>query len=168
DQHDINPELYEVKFGKRGFFHRLLRVFERLTFFCADGSLATNETLKQRAIDKGRMDADRVWVVQSFPDLARFQPTEPDSHLLPEFRHRVGYVGIMAEQDGVDLLVKAMAHIVHGIGRTDIGCAIIGDGPELERLKALANELDISNVVQFTGYLSGSDLLSKLCACDVG
>ena len=24
DHHDINPELYEAKFGKRGFFHKLL------------------------------------------------------------------------------------------------------------------------------------------------
>ena len=51
DQHDINPELYEVKFGKKGFFHKLLTIFERCTFKLADGSLATNETLKGRAID---------------------------------------------------------------------------------------------------------------------
>ena len=49
DQHDINPELYEVKFGRKGFFHRLLTMFERWTFRCADGSLATNATLKDRA-----------------------------------------------------------------------------------------------------------------------
>ena len=29
DHHDINPELYEAKFGKRGAFHRLLLKLER-------------------------------------------------------------------------------------------------------------------------------------------
>ena len=31
DHHDINPELYEAKFNKRGFFWRLLVLFERMT-----------------------------------------------------------------------------------------------------------------------------------------
>ncbi|MGB3472073.1 MAG: glycosyltransferase, partial [Erythrobacter sp.] len=32
DHHDINPELYEAKFNKRGFFWQLMVLFERLTF----------------------------------------------------------------------------------------------------------------------------------------
>ena len=53
DQHDLNPELYEVKFGhKSGLFYKLLCVFERWTFACADRSIATNETFKKIAIDR--------------------------------------------------------------------------------------------------------------------
>ena len=33
DHHDINPELYEAKFGKRGFFWRLMVLFEKLNFW---------------------------------------------------------------------------------------------------------------------------------------
>src|SRR4051812_45236620 len=32
DHHDLSPELYIAKFGRRGFFYRMLLVFERLTF----------------------------------------------------------------------------------------------------------------------------------------
>ena len=38
DHHDINPELYEAKFGRRGAFHRLLTWLERMTFKVADAS----------------------------------------------------------------------------------------------------------------------------------
>ena len=168
DQHDINPELYEVKFGKRGLFHRILLLLERLTFLCADGSLATNQALKDLAVARGNMSPDRVWVVRSFPDLSRFRPIDADVSAKRGFRYLVGYVGIMAEQDGVHLLIKAMDHIVNRLGRDDIACLIIGDGPALDQLRALSAELGLANYVSFTGYLTGTPLLAKLSACDIG
>ena len=46
DHHDINPELYEAKFGRRDFFYRLLCWCERLTFAVADISIATNNSYR--------------------------------------------------------------------------------------------------------------------------
>ncbi len=168
DQHDINPELYEAKFGRKDFFYRLLLLFEHWTFRWADGSLATNATLKELAVARGGMPLDRVWVVRSFPDLNRFRPVEPDPSVRRGFRYLVGYVGIMAEQDGVDLLVEAMNYIVKNLRRTDVACLIIGDGPQLSRLQALAGERGIADNVKFAGYVSGEALLAKLGACDIG
>src|SRR4051812_29644539 len=42
DHHDANPELYVAKFGRKGFFYRLMLLVERLTFRTADVSIATN------------------------------------------------------------------------------------------------------------------------------
>ena len=55
DHHDINPELFEAKFGRKGAFWRLLVLAERLTFACADISIATNESYRRIAIERGRM-----------------------------------------------------------------------------------------------------------------
>ena len=63
DHHDINPELYEAKFGRRDIFHLLLLSLERWTFRAADISIATNESYKAIAIDRGGMDPGRVFVV---------------------------------------------------------------------------------------------------------
>jgi len=50
DHHDLNPELFEAKFGKRHrVFHRLLCVAERFTYRTADVSIATNEFLRAMA-----------------------------------------------------------------------------------------------------------------------
>lgn len=168
DQHDINPELYEVKFGKRGVFHRLLNFFERCTFRCADGSLATNETLKKRAVSLRGMPADKVWTVRSFPDLEKFKRTAPDRRIKVRHKYLIGYVGIMAEQDGVEILVRAMAHIVNKQGRDDVKCLIIGDGPDYDRLRSMAKELELNEHIQFTGYQTGEALMSGLSACDIG
>jgi glycosyltransferase involved in cell wall biosynthesis len=168
DQHDINPELYEVKFGRKGLFHRLLGFFEGCTFKVADGSIATSEALKDRAVARWGVNPEKTWVVRSFPDLGKFKRTEPDLALKSRFRHLAGYVGIMAEQDGVEYLVRGMDHIVHRLGRSDIGCVIIGNGPDYERLKKLSADLGLDDNVIFAGYLSGDALMATLSVCDIG
>jgi glycosyltransferase involved in cell wall biosynthesis len=169
DQHDLNPELFEVKFGHtKGLFYKLLCLFEKLTFKCADASIATNETFKRIAIERGGMQPDDVTIVKSYPDLNRFKIVPADQSVRKSFKHLVGYIGIMGNQDGVDILVEAMAHLVHTEKRTDIGCLIIGSGAELENLKKLAIDLKVTEHVTFTGYLSGQALLANLCALDIG
>src|SRR5690606_17172828 len=59
DHHDLNPELYEAKFGRRGFMHRLMLRLEYWTFRTADVSIATNESYRRVAIERGRMPAAR-------------------------------------------------------------------------------------------------------------
>ncbi|HMN37094.1 MAG TPA: glycosyltransferase family 4 protein [Hyphomicrobium sp.] len=168
DHHDINPELFEAKFNRRGKFHRLLLWLERLTFKTADVSIATNETFKQIAIERGGMEADRVFIVRSVPDLTRFKRREPNVDLKNGRRHLAGYVGIMGAQDGVDLLVEAMDDLVHNHGRRDIQCAIVGSGTELRALQEMTEDKGLADYITFTGFLSGEPLLRAFSTFDIG
>ncbi|SEA63790.1 glycosyltransferase family 4 protein [Rubrimonas cliftonensis] len=168
DHHDLSPELFEVKFGRRGLLHAVLRAAERATFALADASIATNETFRDIAVARGRMDRDRVRIVRSYPNLARFRRVEPQAGLKRPDGFLVGYVGIIGAQDGVDLLVRAMADLVGPRGRDDVDCVIIGDGPALAGCQALAAELGVAERVRFAGYLGGEALLAHLSAVDVG
>lgn len=168
DHHDINPELYEAKFNKRGFFHALLTKLERWTFRTADASIATNETFKDIAVKRGGMDPNRVYIVRSIPDVGRFKRVAPDAALRAGFEHVIGYVGIMGAQDGVDLLVTAMDEMVNVQGRKDVGCVIVGSGTELPNLQRMAAERGLDGHVRFTGFLSGAPLLAALSSFDVG
>ena len=52
---------------------------ERLTFFFSRrASIATNQSYKRIAVDRGQMDAERVFVVRSAPDLRKFVAVPPD------------------------------------------------------------------------------------------
>lgn len=168
DHHDINPELFEAKFGRRGIFHRLLRTLERWTFQTADVSIATNDTFKRIAIERGGMDPDRVFVVRSIPDLSKFRRLTPDADLKNGRPHLIGYVGIMGAQDGVDLLIEVMADIVHAQKRDDVQCAIVGSGTELDKLRRLAHARRVEDYVTFTGFLSGEPLHRAFSTFDIG
>ncbi len=168
DHHDINPELFEAKFGKQGRFHRLLLWLEKLTFKTADVSIATNETFKDIAIKRGGMAPDRVFIVRSVPDLTRFKRIAPNQALKNGRQHLIGYVGIMGAQDGVDLLVDAMDELVNGQGRRDVQCAIVGSGTELPGLERRVAAKGLKDFVTFTGFLSGEPLLKAFSTFDIG
>ncbi|HEX4779663.1 MAG TPA: glycosyltransferase family 4 protein [Usitatibacter sp.] len=167
DHHDINPELYEAKFGRRDFFWKLMVWFERLTFRTADVSIATNQSYKRIAIERGGMDPSRVYVVRSGPSLERLRVMPPEPALKCGRRFLVGYVGVMGKQEGIDLLLCAARQVVDLHGRHDIHFGIVGGGTSLDAMKALARHLDIEDYVTFTGRVPDAQLLAMLNTSDV-
>jgi glycosyltransferase involved in cell wall biosynthesis len=168
DQHDVSPELYVVKFGKKGFLHSALSFFERMSYRAADHVITANATFKDLAISRGGKKPDEVEVVYGVPDRMRIRRVEPEPGLREGRRFILGYVGIINEQDGVDHLVRAVAHLVKVIGFKDFRAVVVGSGPALELVQALARELEVENFLLFTGYLKGDKLLAHLSAFDIG
>jgi glycosyltransferase involved in cell wall biosynthesis len=167
DHHDISPELYEAKYGRRDAFYHLLRIAERLTFCTADVVIATNESYRTIALQRGRKRPDDVIVVRNGPDLSRFVETAPDPAYKRGRRYLVGYVGTMGEQEGIDHLLRAVRIIVHDLGRDDISFTIIGGGPAVEGLRRLSRELGVDAYVDFPGRVSDEELLARLSTCDL-
>jgi glycosyltransferase involved in cell wall biosynthesis len=167
DHHDLNPELYEAKFGRRDFFYRLLLKLERWTFRTADVSIATNESYRDIALGRGGMDPERVFVVRSGPSLERLRIQPPDDKLKRGRRHLVGYVGVMGRQEGIDLLLHAARVIVLCYARDDVHFGLVGGGTSLEEMRELAQELGVAEYVTFTGRVPDAELLAMLNTADV-
>jgi glycosyltransferase involved in cell wall biosynthesis len=167
DHHDLNPELYEAKFGRRDFFHQLMLALELWTFRSADVSIATNESYRRIAIGRGRMPPERVFVVRSGPSLERLKILPPDARLKLGRRYLVGYVGVMGRQEGIEYLLQAVRHIVLYFGRDDIHFGLVGGGTSLEEMKALAQELGVADYVTFTGRVPDGEMLAMLNTADV-
>lgn len=167
DHHDINPELYEAKFGRRDLFYKLLVALERWTFRTADVSIATNESYKRIAIERGGKRPERVFVVRSGPDLRRLKIIPPVPELKKGRRYLVGYVGTMGKQEGIDYLLRAAQHIVRDLKRTDIHFGLVGGGTELEEMKTYAQSLGVGEYVTFTGRVPDQQMLEMLNTADV-
>jgi glycosyltransferase involved in cell wall biosynthesis len=167
DHHDINPELYEAKFGKRGFGQKLLLWLERMTFRTADLVISTNESYRHIALTRGGVNAGNVVVVRSGPDLRRMKVVPPNPALKKGRRYLVGYVGVMGKQEGIDLLLQAVQLIVLHLERTDIHFGLVGGGTELPAMQQLAKDLGIADYVTFTGRVPDAELLEMLNTADI-
>lgn len=167
DHHDVNPELYEAKFNRRGFFWRLLVLCERLTFLSADIVISTNESYRRIAIERGRKRPERVFVVRSGPDLRRVRLMPVDPSWKKGRRYLVGFVGVIGDQEGIDLLLASVEHIVRKGGRTDIQFVLVGDGPSRKRMEALSLEMGLGDFVTFLGRAPDELLFSVLSSADV-
>ncbi|MCB1370842.1 MAG: glycosyltransferase family 4 protein [Rhodobacteraceae bacterium] len=166
DHHDINPELYEAKFNRRGLFWRLMVLFEKLNFWSADVVISTNRSYRAIAMERGGKDPADIFVVRSGPDLNRLHVMPADPAWKNGRAHMVGYVGVMGDQEGIDLLLEAAREIVFDRGR-DVQFVLVGGGPALEGLKRQAAELGLRNHVTFTGRAPDADLFSVLSSADV-
>ena len=167
DHHDINPELYEAKFGRRDVWYRLLCRLERWTFATADVSIATNESYRRIAIERGRMAPARVFVVRSGADLTRVRTVPPRAELRRGKEYLVGYVGVIGKQEGLDLLLGAVAYMRNTLHRDDTHFVVVGDGTELAAIRQLAHELALDDCVEFTGRLSDAALWEIMSTADV-
>jgi glycosyltransferase involved in cell wall biosynthesis len=167
DQHDINPELYEAKFGYRGLLWRVIVLLERLTFALADVSIATNQSYRTIALERGRMNPDRVFVVRSGPNLSRVRSLPPDPAWKKGREFLVAYVGVIGKQEGIDLLLESIRHIRRRRNRADVQFVIVGSGPELEEVKKLATAFELDEVITFTGRVDDSTLFTILSTADV-
>ncbi len=167
DQHDINPELYIAKYGKKGPLYYVLCALERLTFATAHLVISTNQSYRQIALTRGRKHPDRVHIVRSAPDITKFRPVEPDPALKEGRPYMVSYVGVMGKQEGIDLLLDAVRIIVLEKGRTDILFVLIGSGPEHPHMERYARAIGVADHVRFTGRIPDADLLRYLSTADV-
>jgi glycosyltransferase involved in cell wall biosynthesis len=168
DQHDVSPELFLVKFGNKGFLYRALLFFERMSYTMADQVVTANATFKDIAISRGGKTPLQVEVVYGVPDRTRIRRVEPEPGLHDGRKFILGYVGIINEQDGVDHLVRAVAHLVKVSGFRDFRAVVVGSGPALELVRSLARSLEVEEFIVFTGYLKGETLLAYLSAFDIG
>lgn len=168
DHHDLSPEVYESKFGRRGFLHAALRLFERLTFRNVDRVISTNETFRQVAIERGGVAPSNVTIVRNGPDPLEFSP----GTAVPSVRRGrsclVVWLGHLSAQSGVEDLVRVAEHAVHTRGRDDVHFMVIGDGPFRDPVQRLARELGVDAFVEFTGPLYGGELVDRIASGDIG
>jgi glycosyltransferase involved in cell wall biosynthesis len=168
DHHDVCPELFEAKFARTGALHRVMLAWERASFATASVSIATNESFRRIAIERGRMAPEDVFVVRSAPRIEKFVPGPSDPSVRKGARTVLGYVGVIGQQEGMDLLIAALDHLVRREGHADLRAVIVGFGPHLEAVKADVAARGLEAHVDFTGPLYGEDLVRVLNSIDIG
>ncbi len=167
DHHDLNPELYEAKFGRGGLLYRIVCLAERLTFRAADVSIATNDSYREVAVGRGGMNPERVFIVRSAPDLRYLHPLPERPELRQGKRYLVVYVGVMGPQEGLDLLLESVAYIVERRKREDTQFVLIGSGSELPALKTLTTHNGLDAFVKYTDRIPDDQLAAYLSTADV-
>ncbi|MGB3406100.1 MAG: glycosyltransferase family 4 protein [Jannaschia sp.] len=166
DHHDVCPELFEAKFGKRGALYRVMLLWERITFACASVSIATNESFARIARTRGGMAADDVFVVRSAPRIEKFLPGPGDA----SYRKAgtlLGWIGIIGQQEGLEVMVEAIAHLAD-MGHRDVHVLVVGFGPHQAAIEAEVARAGLSERFTFTGALYGDAMLDALNAIDIG
>lgn len=154
DHHDIAPETYLSRFQKpsENLVSRTLRLLERCSYAVANVVIATNQSYKALAMERGGKKEHEVFVVRNGPS-KDFTSLPPDPALAARAKHLIGYIGTMGPQDGVDYWLRAIHHMVVTLDRRDFLAVLIGSGDAAGSLRQLTKELGIEDYVWFTGRI---------------
>jgi glycosyltransferase involved in cell wall biosynthesis len=169
DHHDLCPELYDSRFPhgstlpKRG-----LLALEKATFRTADHVVATNASYAQIALRRGGKAPSDVTVVRTGPDEERLQRKAAVRALRRGRKHLVAYIGVMGPQDGVDLAIRAAAHVVHHLGRKDVAFTFMGSGDSYDEITTLRDQLGLKDYVELPGRVSDETVVNVLSTAALG
>jgi glycosyltransferase involved in cell wall biosynthesis len=132
-------------------------LFERYAFTHSDYAIAGNRDAVNVLRAKGYHGAVSV-IPQFGVDPEVYRPGAPRDHAV----FRVGYVGRLVHEKGIDMLLRAVAvlpEVVH--------LDIIGTGEEQNALQQLATQLNLFERVRFLGALPSMEVPARMAAFDV-
>jgi glycosyltransferase involved in cell wall biosynthesis len=167
DQHDLCPELFRAKFGSQPLIEKFLLYAESCSYRLASCVIVTNQSAYEVAVDRGKVQADKVTIVRNGPDLNHFRAGTPQPHLKKGATYLALYIGTFETQDGVDRVVEAANHLVHIRKRKDIHFALLGDGSEMKRVSEVVKCFELESFFSLPGWIGDKQLLAYLSTADV-
>jgi len=146
---------------------RLAHLAESLTLRSANVVMATNESYRHIAIERGGVEPRNVFVVRNGPELATFQPVAGDPTLKQGLPYLACYLGVMGPEDGIEPMLEAIRFVVHDLGRRDVRFVLIGDGSMRPFALSRIAEWDLISRVDMPGRLPEDDVKRYLSTADV-
>lgn len=168
DLRDLAPELYQSKYKKSAsIIHKALIWLEKLTCRQADHIIVVNDSYRRIIMERDGVPLQRITIVRQGPDLSRIHPVPPDPEVAGRAKTVFAYLGNMAEQDGIDHLLRALQRLDQNLGYHDWFCALVGPADDPQGLQKLAAEFGLKERVWFTGYQPMDRWVSILSAADI-
>jgi glycosyltransferase involved in cell wall biosynthesis len=148
--------------------HRFYVKLETQAALQASHVFALTGALRDELVRRG-VPTDKITLLPNAVDESRFFPLPRDSELEQKFGYErktvIGYVGSLLAYEGLDLLLRAVAQLAKV--RDDFRVLIVGSGAEHENLLTLMRELNLGNIVDFTGRVPHSEVEKYYSLIDI-
>ncbi len=170
-QGSLTDELVKHRFIKEGsFFFKLYLWAETIITRLPDATLVSSKQALDSFLAEVRNNGRRGEVILDGVDTNYFYPDCGSNGLreklsIPSMNKVVGFLGALAEYQGVSILLEAIPHIVKK--QKQVHFLIMGY-PNVEYYQKKAEALKIEQYVTFTGKIAYEDAPQYLSLCDIG
>lgn len=158
----------DVDWMERGELYHLRTAQENRCMLEADQVITIAKSMRDEIVARG-IPPERVSVVPNGVEPTMFKPQPADPVLAQtlglEGLTVLGYVSNVGLREGFDILVRGVAEL---IARGEkVGALVVGDGPELDRVRALAAELGVADRIAITGRVPHDQVAAYYALIDI-
>lgn len=155
----IDDAVFEKASGLKAIQRRIEKTINAKTLKNATTILVVNEETKNLVANYYGVSDEKIVIVPNGVDLDRFYSKNKPSK-------KIIFSGVMYYHRGLDILLQAAPEIVRKI--PDVEFVLLGDGPELSKLKDIVNEKDLVKNVKFEGWIDREKIQDYLADGAIG
>jgi len=149
--------------------HDFLSKAELEVCAAADAVLVITAALREEMIRRG-VDGAKISVLPNGVHAADFDPRPRDEELAAELgvqgKPVIGYAGSMVPYEGLDILIDAVS-ILRGSRGDDFAVLLVGDGSAKSRVERRCADLELGDLVTFTGRVPHDTVPRYLSLFDI-
>lgn len=171
DLHENYPAALEV-WGKKGFLPILFRnpwLSRKLEQFClrlADRIIVVIDEHKELLISR-TIKPEKIFIVGNTVEIEKYSSFRVNSDIVAKFKKNyvLTYVGNFSPERELEVAIEAIKFLLNDIPQ--IKLVLVGEGGIRGDLENLVHSLDISDYVEFTGWVDFEETPSYIAAADI-
>jgi glycosyltransferase involved in cell wall biosynthesis len=169
--HTHYPEYVKAYVGEKVLLPYLAKIYSTWFVNNSDAVIAPSLKIKKLLKSYGADEDIPIYVLPTGIDLNTFKKSTIDKEKLrkeldlPVDKKILLFVGRIGKEKNVEFLIEAFNELLKE--RKDVLLLIVGDGPFLEELKKISQEMKIESFVEFTGRVSHEKVISYYQSADV-
>lgn len=126
----------------------------------ADKILVVNESVMTLVMKEYNIDAKKIAIIPNGIDTKFFKKKINHKNLT------VIFSGVMYYHRGIDVLLDSLSKVIEKF--PGVKTILLGEGPEMDELKKITNEKNLSKFVEFKGWVSREEIPDYLSNSFVG
>ena len=149
----IDDAVYEKSSGIKSLQRKIEKMVSTRALKNATKILVVNENTKKIMHTFYDIPCEKIQIIPNGVDLKFFRSTTK----IPK---KIVFSGVMYHHRGLDVLLESLPNIIQKF--SDVNVVLLGDGPEMKKLKNIVKEKHLENNVEFRGWINRNDLPEQI------
>ncbi len=155
----VDDAIYEKSSGLKSLQRKIEKMISTRSLSKATKVLVSNLPSKEIMKSYYKIDEEKISIVPNGVDLSFFKTKNRDPN-------KIVFSGVMYHHRGLDVLLDAAPMIVKEIPETKL--VLLGDGPEMKKLKEIVKQKNLDSNVEFKGWIDRKYIPEHLSNASIG
>ncbi len=155
----VDDAVYEKSYGLKSLQRKIEKMISTRSLSKASKVLVSNLPSKEIMKSYYKIDEEKISIVPNGVDLSFFKTKKRDPN-------KIVFSGVMYHHRGLDVLLEASPKIVKEVPETKL--VLLGDGPEMKKLKEIVKQKNLDSNVEFKGWIDRKDIPEHLSNASIG